>query len=119
MSERIGETPKPAIEFDYDLGDAPHKVWRAIVIPELRERWLPGALPADAEAASLTPGREIAYRMRESEPPFIQSTVTFRIGPNATGGTRLRIIHEVTDARFERVTKAAANGNRRTGMLAA
>lgn len=49
--------------------------------------------------------------MREAVPPYVESTVTFRIAPNDTGGTCLRIIHALTDARFAPLTTAAANGN--------
>jgi hypothetical protein len=45
--------------------------------------------------------------------------VTFTIVPNATGGTRLRIVHELTDARLDRMAKTAANGNSPPVMLAA
>lgn len=56
--------------------------------------------------------------MRESDPPFLESVVTFRIVPNATGGTSLRIIHELTDVRFVRMSSAAANNNSLPLMLA-
>nr|WP_286203063.1 hypothetical protein [Rhizobium lusitanum] len=74
---------------------------------------------ADPEATYVTPGEEICYRMRDNAPPFLESSVTFRITPNATGGTSLRIIHELTDMRFDQMTRAAANKNSPTLMLAA
>ena len=107
------------IELEYEIDEPPHKVWRAISIPEFRENWLPKEALADPEATSLTPGHEVRYRMRESDPPFLESVVTFRIAPNATGGTSLRIIHELADARFDRMTRAAANNNGLILMLAA
>ncbi|MBS1166243.1 MAG: hypothetical protein H6R00_2268 [Proteobacteria bacterium] len=108
-----------AVELEYELDEPPHKVWRAISVPEFREAWLPRKALADPEASSLVPEQEVRYRMRESEPPFLESVVTFRITPNATGGTSLRIIHELTDARFDRLTGTAANSNNLTLMLAA
>lgn len=109
-----------AVELEYELDEPPHKVWRAISVPELREVWLPKEALADPEASSLVPGEEARYRMRESEPPFLESVVTFQIAPNATGGTSLRIIHELADARFDRLTGTAANSNNNlTLMLAA
>ena len=57
--------------------------------------------------------------MRDDAPPFLESTVTFRIGPNGSGGTRLRIIHEPTDVRFTRPTTSAVNDNGSPLRLAA
>jgi uncharacterized protein YndB with AHSA1/START domain len=51
--------------------------------------------------------------------PFLESTVTFTITPNATGGTCLRIVHELTDARFDGMARAAANSNSPPLRLAA
>lgn len=99
------------IELEYELDAPPQKVWRAISIPEFRQSWLPSDALADPEATSVTPGEEVRYRMRDNSPPFLESTVTFKIAPNASGGTSLRIIHRLADARLERVTSAAANNN--------
>jgi uncharacterized protein YndB with AHSA1/START domain len=99
------------VELEYDLDEPPQKVWRAISNPELREAWLPGQDLADAEPTTVTPGREVRYTMRESVPPFLESTVTFTIVPNGTGGTSLRILHELDGTSLERMTRAAANGN--------
>ncbi|SEO74506.1 Uncharacterized conserved protein YndB, AHSA1/START domain [Methylobacterium sp. ap11] len=111
MSDAARDEPGPGIEQEYELSEPPGKVWRALSIPELRERWLPGAALAAPEPVAVTPGREVSYRMREAVPPHVESTVTFRIAPNDTGGTCLRIIHALTDARFAPPTTAAANGN--------
>jgi uncharacterized protein YndB with AHSA1/START domain len=97
--------------FEYEL-DAPlEKVWRAISIDTLREKWLPGGTLADAEPISSAPGEEIRYRMRDDEAPFLESVVTFQVKPGADGGTRLRIIHELADARLGRCPPTAANDN--------
>ncbi|KAB2707162.1 SRPBCC family protein [Brucella intermedia] len=119
MNDEKTEEQKNGIELDYELNEPPQKVWRAISIPEFREQWLPKEALADPEAASVTPGEEVRYRMRDSTPPFLESTVTFRIAPNAAGGTSLRVIHEQTDVRFDQTTKAAANNNSLSFMLAA
>ena len=110
---------KNVIELEYDFSEPPQKVWRAVSTPELRENWLPKAALADPEAISATPGKEVCYRLRDDQPPFLESTVTFRIAPNATGGTNLRIIHELDDARLRKTEKAAANNNSLTVMRAA
>jgi uncharacterized protein YndB with AHSA1/START domain len=107
------------VELEIDLGDPPQKVWRAISIPEFRERWLPREALADPDAITVIPGQEVRYRLRDDSPPFLESSVTFTITPNATGGTCLRIVHELTDARLDRMARAAANSNSPPLMLAA
>ena len=104
---------KAEIEFEVQLDEPPQKVWRAISLPEFRESWLPKEALAEPEPTSVTPGKEVRYRMRDPEPPFLESAVTFQIAPNESGGTRLRILHELTDAR------APANRNRPPLMRAA
>jgi uncharacterized protein YndB with AHSA1/START domain len=111
MSDTACDEPGHGIDQDYELSETPEKVWRALSIQALREHWLPGAALAVPEPIAVTPGCEVSYRMREAAPPYLESTVTFRIAPNGTGGTCLRVIHELTDARFTHLTKAAANGN--------
>jgi len=103
---------------EYELDAPPEKVWRAVTIPALRERWLPPSDLAGPEPVSSVPGEEVCYRMREAEPPYLESHVTFRIEPNEAGGTRFRIIHEIarTDVRQ---MPAAANSNRCSLMRAA
>ncbi|PRD43972.1 hypothetical protein C5748_09005 [Phyllobacterium phragmitis] len=105
------------IELEFDLDEAPQKVWRAISIPEFRENWLPKEALAEAEATTVTPGEAVRYTMRDDAPPFLESTVTFTVAPNDTGGTCLRVVHELTDSRLVRMV--AANGNSPPLMLAA
>jgi uncharacterized protein YndB with AHSA1/START domain len=105
--------------FDYELDAPPQKVWRALSIAAFREKWLPKAALADAEPVASVPGEEIGYRMRDDEPPFLQSTVTFQVRPNADGGTRLRIIHRLADPRTRLALPQAANNNARCLMRAA
>ncbi|OCI91183.1 hypothetical protein A6U86_21240 [Rhizobium sp. AC27/96] len=111
MNDGKTEKREHDIELEYDFDEPPQKVWRAISIPEFRESWLPGDALADPEATSITPGQEVRYRMRDNAPPFLESTVTFTVTPNSSGGTSLRISHRLTDARFDRMTGAAANSN--------
>jgi uncharacterized protein YndB with AHSA1/START domain len=119
MSEEKTKEQDNSIELEFDLTDTPQKVWRAISIPEFRERWLPKEALADPDAIAVTPGKEVCYRLRGDSPPFLESIVTFTIAPNATGGTCLRVVHELTDMRFDRMAKAAANSNSPASMLAA
>jgi uncharacterized protein YndB with AHSA1/START domain len=113
------EAPESGFEQRYELDAPPEKVWRAISIAEFRERWLPKEALADPQSLSETPGKEVCYRLRDDSPPFLESTVTFAIAPNASGGTSLRIIHELTGATSERLTRSVANSNGPTLMLAA
>ncbi|MTV17609.1 MULTISPECIES: SRPBCC domain-containing protein [Bradyrhizobium] len=102
---------------EYELDAPPEKVWRAVTIPALRERWLPDCDLAEAEPLSSIAGEEVRFRLRESEPPFRESHVTFRIEPSEAGGTRFRIIQEACGHRANR--PQAANTNCRTLMRAA
>ncbi|MBB3524253.1 SRPBCC domain-containing protein [Rhizobium redzepovicii] len=119
MNEQKIEEQDSGVELEFDLGDPPHKVWRALSIPEFRERWLPKEALADSDAIAVTPGQEVRYKLRDDSPPFLESTVTFTITPNATGGTCLRIVHVLTDARLDGMTRAPANSNSPPLMLAA
>ncbi|WP_458764927.1 SRPBCC family protein [Cupriavidus basilensis] len=109
MNDMQTEGQMKDLVLEYELDAPPEKVWRAISIPAFREKWLPQGVLADAEPVSSTPDEEIRYRMRDEEPPFLESTVTFRLRPNAVGGTVLGIIHVLEDARLERHVQTAAN----------
>ena len=115
--EAEGEAEDLVLE--YELDAPPEKVWRAVSIAAFREQWLPKGDLAEAEPVSSAPGKEIRYRMRDSEPPFLESLVTFQLDPKVDGGTRLRIIHRLADARLARQPPRAANGNRPPLMRAA
>jgi hypothetical protein len=52
-------------------------------------------------------------------PPFLESTVTFKLATNGNGGTRLRIIHEADSAKSEKPERTGANSNRACVMVAA
>ncbi|WP_421723346.1 SRPBCC family protein [Bauldia sp.] len=117
MSEPQTGGQTKELVFEYALDEPPEKVWRAISTPGLREKWLPEDDLADAEPVSASPGEEIRYRMREDEPPFLESTVTFQVRPDANGGSVLRVIHALTDARV--IAPPAANSNGQLLMRAA
>lgn len=104
---------------DYELDAPPEKVWLAISNPALREKWLPKRELADATPISSISGEEVRYRMRDDEPPFLESIVAFQVMPSATGGTRLRIIHGLVAVTLMRRTPQAANSNRCSLMRAA
>jgi uncharacterized protein YndB with AHSA1/START domain len=115
MTDRLGKTPsEEEIALEYELDAPPEKVWRAIAIAQFRDSWLPDRALAEAEPVSAIPGEEICYRMRDDLPPFLESTVTFRIGPGIHGGTLFRIVHRIDGERA-----LAANDNKLRLMLAA
>jgi uncharacterized protein YndB with AHSA1/START domain len=118
MTDTEAETKAKDLELEYELDAPPEKVWRAISIPAFRERWLPEGALADAEPVSSAPGEEISYRLRDDEPPFRESLVTFQVRPNVNGGTRLKIIHDVLSTRAQQ-TLTAANDNWHCLMRAA
>jgi len=118
MNRQTPEAPKNGIELEYDLDEPLQKVWRAISIPAFRENWLPKEVLAEPDAIDIKPGEEVRYRLREDNPPFLESTVTFRIAANAHGGTSLRIIHDLP-VNTGRMIKAAANHNGSPIKLAA
>ncbi|BDE73386.1 SRPBCC domain-containing protein [Delftia lacustris] len=93
---------------EYALDAPPEKVWRALSIPELRAQWLPGT--EHAEPLRQVPQQELRLRLREAEPPFLESTVDLQISPGADGGTLLRIVHVLTDARVQPAREAANDG---------
>ena len=113
MSESDTQDRAKQLVFEYQLEAPPEKVWRALSIPAFRERWL----PAQVEALSSVPGEELRYRLKEEEPPFLESTVIFQLAPNE-GGTELRIIHSLTDARLSQ-PRAPANSNQPLMLRAA
>ncbi|MHC1946030.1 hypothetical protein IF803_16740 [Bradyrhizobium sp. UFLA06-06] len=117
MSDTVEPDADAALVIEYELDAPPEKVWRAVTIPALRERWLPGCDLADAEPLSSIAGEEVRFRLRESEPPFRESHVTFRIEPNEAGGTRFRIIQQACDIRAKQ--PQPANSNNRCLMRAA
>ncbi|MHA7777767.1 SRPBCC family protein [Roseibium sp. M-1] len=104
---------------EYALDAPPEKVWRAISIPAIRESWLPGRDLAEATPLAEIPGEEIFYRMRDDQPPFLESVVAFQLRPGSNGGTILRILHRLADDRLDSRKTSAANSNEPMMMLAA
>ena len=110
MSDAAKTDPSDSkLVLEYEFYAPTAKVWRAVTIPALRERWLPDCDLAGAEPESTIAGEEVRYRLRDSEPPFRESHVIFRIEPNEDGGTRFRIIQQACDDRL--TLPQAANTN--------
>ncbi|WP_211129513.1 SRPBCC family protein [Serratia surfactantfaciens] len=94
MNKRAEPPLHDRLVLEYSLDAPPEKVWRALSIPELREQWLPTGDLAQAEPLAATPGEAVSYRLRDDQPPFLESVVTLQIVPNADGGSVLRITHQ-------------------------
>jgi uncharacterized protein YndB with AHSA1/START domain len=117
IDAKQGEVAQDAIEFEYDLPDAPEKVWRALTVPELLAAWMmPNDISPEAggrfafagpeaaiecEILDAEPERLLRYSWREQPRPSdaprqgsLDSTVTFTLARTASGGTHLRIVHE-------------------------
>lgn len=90
----------PRLELEYRLDAPPEKVWRAISTPALRQQWLPESLLASAEPLSTPPNQELRLRMRDDQPPYLESTVLFQIRPDHGDGSVLKIVHTLDDVRI-------------------
>ena len=119
MSDTEIEKQATDLVFEYALDAPPETVWRAISIPGFRDKWLPRGDLADADPISSAPGEEIRYAIRDGEPPFLESVVTFQVRPGANGGSVLKIVHGLTDARLVPRKVPAANNDGPRMMLAA
>lgn len=118
MSDHATKHKPEELVFKYELDSEPDKVWRALSVEEFREKWLPAHALVSSKAVSTKPGREVSYRLRDDDPPFLESIVTFQISPGEAGGTSLKIIHVIADRGTEAPLKAA-NCNGPPLMLAA
>lgn len=105
------KTPRKDLVLDYFLDAPPEKVWRAIRLEEFRVEWLPNCDLKEAQPIAETPGEEISFRMREDDQSQDSSTVTFQIGSDFYGGTRLRVIHRLDAVETGRKQPVAANSN--------
>lgn len=119
MSDTEPEKQTADLVFEYELDAPPEKVWRAISVPGFRNKWLPKVDLADADPVSTAAGEEIRYTMRDGEPPFLESVVTFQVRPGTDGGSILRVVHGLTDSRLVPRKVPAANNNGPLMMLAA
>jgi len=109
-----------------DLAEAPEKVWRALVEPELLGQWLaPNDIRAetgerfafddegrriDCEVLEAQPGEGLRYSWRE-DGAGVDSEVSFVLTPTPDGGTHLTVVHaavvvSLAAARARRDTRA-------------
>lgn len=118
MSDAEAEGRATGLVLEFDLDAPAEKVWRAIDRPDLRARWLPGQVLTEVEPLASPSGREARFRMRDDEPPFAETTVTFRVLPRE-GGSILRITHDIPTAETLRRGRRPADGDGPPLMLAA
>ncbi|WP_339780361.1 hypothetical protein [uncultured Thalassospira sp.] len=111
MTDKNTQKPAQRLVFQYALEAPLQKVWRAITIPAFRETWLPDNALGNPEPASMIPDHEVSYKMQDNEPPFLQSTVTFRISPLPDGRTCLLVVHDLNGSKPDRMTHAANNNS--------
>ena len=67
MNELDAKEQTTELVFEFELDAPPEKVWRAISLPEFREKWLPQEDLVDAEPISSAPGEEVSYRMKDRD----------------------------------------------------
>lgn len=78
---------------EFEIEAPPAKIWRAVTIPEYRNRWLPGKTLVDGEPLDVKIGRSVRYQLHDDKPPFGQSEVTFEVEPGTNGHSIFRITH--------------------------
>jgi uncharacterized protein YndB with AHSA1/START domain len=107
--DRAVEPEAPtSVVTECELPDAPEKVWRALTVPKLLAGWLPEA--THSEILEAQPNRLLRYRWsggehdRDDAGRPLESVVTFELDGTESGGTHLRVIHELL-AEEERVCR--------------
>lgn len=115
---------KQSIIVDYDLPDAPEKVWRALTDPKLLEAWLmPNDIRAEVghlfnfrtqpapgwdgivhcEVLEVVPQQLLVYAWRGGSKKLegygheLNTVVTWKLTPTSDGGTRLHLEHSGFD----------------------
>ncbi|MBD8064328.1 hypothetical protein IC608_02405 [Devosia sp. PTR5] len=95
--------------FETALEASPEKVWRALSIPEYRDRWLQPTRDVTLDLVTAEVNSLLTFRWSERAPGqgdgIEVSLVTFELAPDENGGTRFRLTHAPLSI------PAAANGN--------
>lgn len=98
--------------FETVLDAPPEKVWRALTIPEFRDRWLQRPDDVSVEMETVSDNSVLTYRWKERNE---ESLVTIELTPHENGRTGFRLTH----APVEIPTAANSNDCAPTTMRAA
>lgn len=88
--------------FETVLDAPPEKIWRALTIPEYRDRWLRKPDDVSVHLETVNANSLLTYRWKERNE---ESLVTIELTPHENGGTGFRLTHAPL------VIPAAANSN--------
>ena len=109
---------KTGVTVSFQLEASPEKVWRALRNPDFRRQWWPDGDQAE-EIGVADRDQSMSFRLRETEPPFLASVVTFEVVPDDAQSTTLKITHELEGAIVMLLSDSVANDNGATLMQAA
>jgi uncharacterized protein YndB with AHSA1/START domain len=76
--------------FETVLDAPPDKVWRALTIPEYRDRWLQRPDDVSVELETVDANNVLTYRWKERDE---ESLVTIELTPQESGRTGFRLTH--------------------------
>ncbi len=88
--------------FETVLDAPPEKIWRALTIPEFRDRWLQPPSGVSVQLVSVSVNSLLTYSWNEGEE---ESLVTIELTPRGNGSTGFRLTHAPV------TIPAAANSN--------
>jgi uncharacterized protein YndB with AHSA1/START domain len=101
--------------FETVLDAPPEKIWRALTIPEYRDRWLQPPDGVSLNLVTLNAHSLLTYSWQErrddDESGTEQSFVTIELTPYENGTTGFRLTHAPV------LVPAAANSNEATAMM--
>lgn len=109
---------KKQVKQTYKLAASPDKIFKALNTPELRRRWWPESEDAEKEETA-TSDLSVRFRLKEKEPPFLESVVTFKVVPEDEQTATLEIIHQLEDTIVMQLGSQVANDNSQPLMQAA
>ncbi len=101
--------------FETVLDAPPEKIWRALTIPEYRDRWLQPPDGVSLHLVRVNANSLLTYSWEERRPgdenDAERSFVTIELTPNGNGKTGFRLTHAPV------LIPAAANGNEATATM--
>jgi len=101
--------------FETILDAPPEKIWRALTIPEYRDRWLQKPDGVELDVVTANDSSLLTYRWQErrsgDENRIEESFVTIELTPNENGTTGFRLTHAPV------LVPMAANNNEAAPVL--